>query len=131
MRMLWFSLPGLLLAAPPPGGTADFFETKIRPLLANKCFACHTDAKLRWLRLDSRDAIVRGGKTGPAFIPGKPDESLLIQAVSRWHERLKMPPSDPLAEPQVAELAALRVTGGAWPQFSQALLTSVEFSSVN
>ena len=49
---------------------------------------------------------MRGGKTGPAIVAGKPEESLLIQAVSRRHERLKMPPSDPLAETQVADLDA-------------------------
>jgi len=115
MRIVWIFLPGLLAAAPLPGGPADFFETRIRPLLANKCFACHTDAKLGGLRLDSRDAIVRGGKTGPAIVPGKPEESLLIQAVSRRHERLKMPPTDPLAEPEVADLAAWVKMGAVWP----------------
>jgi len=115
MRIVWIFLPGLLAAPPLPGGPADFFETRIRPLLANKCFACHTDAKLGGLRLDSRDAIVRGGKTGPAIVPGKPEESLLIQAVSRRHERLKMPPTDPLAEPEVADLAAWVKMGAVWP----------------
>ncbi len=115
MRVLLVSLPAVLLAAPPPGGTTDFFETKIRPLLANKCFACHTEAKLGGLRLDSREAIVRGGKTGPAIVAGKPEESLLIQAVSRRHERLKMPPTDPLAEAEVADLAAWVKMGAAWP----------------
>lgn len=113
MQILLFFLPAALLAA--PAGTDDFFETKIRPLLANKCFACHTEAKLGGLRLDSREAIVRGGKTGPAIVAGKPEESLLIQAVSRRHERLKMPPSDPLTETQVAELTAWVKMGAVWP----------------
>ena len=84
-------------------------------MLANKCFACHTDAKLGGLRLDSRDAILRGGRSGPAIVLGKPDESLLIQAVARRHERLKMPPADPLAEAQVADLAAWVKMGAVWP----------------
>jgi hypothetical protein len=117
MRTLLFFLPAALLAA-PPAGADDFFECKIRPLLANKCFACHTEAKLGGLRLDSREAIVRGGKTGPAIVAGKPEESLLIQAVSRRHERLKMPPSDPLSETQVADLAAWVKMGAIWPSSS-------------
>ena len=115
MRVMWTLLPGLLLAAAPPVETVDFFEAKIRPLLAGKCFACHTDAKLGGLRLDSRDAIIRGGKTGPAIVPGKPDQSLLIQAVSRRHERLKMPPTETLTEAQVADLVAWVKADAVWP----------------
>ena len=115
MRMLRVFLPGLLLAARSPGETTDFFETKVRPLLASKCFACHTDAKLGGLRLDSRESAVRGGKSGPAIVPGNADDSLMIQAVSRKHERLKMPPSETLAEADVAILATWIKAGAVWP----------------
>ena len=77
--------------APDP---ADFFESKVRPLLANHCYACHTGAQSGGLRLDSREAVLKGGKSGPAVIPGKPDESLLIAATAYTHERIKMPPSE-------------------------------------
>jgi hypothetical protein len=119
MKIPLFLVPCALLAAPAPG-TVEFFEVKIRPLLANKCYSCHTDAKLGGLRLDSRDAVLKGGKTGPAIIPGKPEESLLIQAVARRHERLKMPPSDPLGETEVADLAAWVKSGAVWPDASPA-----------
>jgi hypothetical protein len=69
----------------------DFFETKIRPILATQCYSCHTSSKLGGLRLDSREALLSGGVSGPAITPGKPDESLLIRAVRQTEERLKMP----------------------------------------
>src|SRR4051812_48832851 len=70
-----------------------FFELKIRPVLAGTCFKCHGGQKTSsGLRVDSRDALVRGGETGPAVVPGKPDESLLVQAVRYTDEDLRMPP---------------------------------------
>src|SRR4051812_39712384 len=71
----------------------DFFETKVRPALATHCYACHTETRMGGLRLDSADAIAKGGKSGPPIVPGKPDESLLVQAIRRTHERIKMPPA--------------------------------------
>ena len=53
---------------------ADFFETKIRPVLANNCYSCHTSSQLGGLRLDSRDAMLKGGKSGPALVPGDPEQ---------------------------------------------------------
>ena len=55
----------------------EFFETKVRPILATECFSCHTDSQLGGLRLDSREAMLRGGKSGPAIVPGDPEKSLL------------------------------------------------------
>jgi len=81
----------LLQAADPE---AAFFESKIRPLLAHNCFACHTNSRLGGLRLDSRESVLEGGKSGPALVPHNPDDSLLIQAVGHTHPRLKMPPAD-------------------------------------
>ena len=52
----------------------EFFESRIRPLLVDNCFDCHTDDEKGGLRLDSRDALLKGGETGPAIVPGDPDE---------------------------------------------------------
>src|SRR5271154_4369842 len=55
-----------------------FFEQNVRPLLAEKCYSCHGDKKQKGgLRLDSIEAILKGGESGPAVVPGKPDDSLL------------------------------------------------------
>src|SRR5581483_4658346 len=60
----------------------DFFEKSVRPVLATHCFECHGQAKQKaGLRLDSRAAILAGGETGPAIVPGKPQESLLVKAI--------------------------------------------------
>ena len=64
----------------------EFFETKIRPVLAANCYDCHTEMRNGGLRLDSREAMLKGGRTGPAIVPGDPDKSLLIQAVRQTSE---------------------------------------------
>src|SRR5258705_2167534 len=69
----------------------DFFEARVRPVLATNCYACHTDSKLGGLRVDSRVSLLEGGKSGPAIVPGRPDESLLIKAVMHADPKLKMP----------------------------------------
>lgn len=95
--------------------TAVFFEKRVRPVLAANCFACHTTARMGGLRLDSREAALKGGGRGPAIVPGDPERSRLIAAVEHRTEQLKMPPQGKLTE---AEIAALRewVKGGApWP----------------
>ena len=57
-----------------PGAQKDFFESRIRPVLAQQCFVCHTNSKMGGLRLDSRDDILKGGKSGPApLFPGRLD----------------------------------------------------------
>jgi len=100
--------------------SSEFFENKIRPLLANKCYACHTASKLGDLRLDSRDALLKGGKSGPAVIPGQPDESLLIRAVTHADERLKMPMAGgKLAAQEIADLREWVKNGAPWPEQKQ------------
>src|SRR5262245_1549293 len=95
----------------------EFFEARIRPLLADKCYACHTTSKLGELRLDSRDAMLQGGKSGPAIVPGKPDESRLIRAVKQVDPRLKMPMAgDKLSEREIADLTQWIQDGAPWPE---------------
>ena len=77
----------------------QFFEQHVRPLLATHCFECHGSKKqFSELRVDSRDGLLRGGENGPALVPGKPEESLLIEAVRR--ESLEMPPEEELTPEQ-------------------------------
>ncbi len=107
---------------PPPVGAEDeaFFEAKIRPVLAEKCWSCHGDAKQTSdLRLDSRASALEGGVEGPAVVPGKPEESLLITAVRR-REHLKMPPKEALPDEAVRDLEEWVRRGAPWPAGSVA-----------
>ena len=73
----------------------DWFEREVRPLLAEHCYACHASSLAKpkgGLTLDSREGILTGGESGPAAVPGKPAESLLVQAIRR--QSLEMPPSN-------------------------------------
>jgi Protein of unknown function (DUF1553)/Protein of unknown function (DUF1549)/Planctomycete cytochrome C len=117
-----------LLAAPAIALAADsgrfdpaaveFFEKNIRPLLADNCFTCHsanTNSK-GGLRVDDRNGLLQGGERGPAIVPGQPDNSRLIRAVSYTDEDLKMPPNKRLSAEQVALLTRWIADGAAWPE---------------
>ncbi len=97
----------------------EFFEAKIRPLLATHCHACHTGSGLGNLRLDSREGVLKGGKSGKVVVEGKPELSLLIEAVKRTHVRLKMPPVGALSADEVADLENWIRTGLPWPEKQQ------------
>ena len=90
------------------------FEKTIRPLLAEKCWGCHNAKKQKGdLRLDSLAAMLAGGDSGPAIVPGKPEQSLLITAI-RHSEQLKMP-KDKLPAADIAALTAWVKAGAVWP----------------
>ena len=91
------------------------FETQVRPVLAKNCWGCHRQSAMGGLRLDARDPILKGGKSGPAIVVGQPDQSLLIQAVNHTHDRLKMPPQGKLGDADVAALTEWIRTGAYWP----------------
>ena len=85
----------------------DFFEKRVRPVLVKRCWECHgaEEAKRRGgLRLDSREAVLRGGETGPAAIPGDVDASLLSEAIGFQSSQIEMPPSGRLPEQEIADL---------------------------
>ena len=97
------------------------FETSIRPLLFERCFKCHSEAMTKGgLRLDSREGIKKGGETGPAVIPGKPDESLLLGAV-RHENGLEMPPDGKLTDTQIVAIAEWISAGAVWPGTSKSV----------
>lgn len=99
----------------------EFFETRVRPVLAKNCFGCHTSAPMGNLAMVSSESLQKGGKSGPAIVPGKPDESLLIQAVSHTHPRLKMPPQGQLSAGEISDLRAWVEMGAVWPASSEKL----------
>jgi len=112
LRIPMLLLLARLMTAQEP---AEFFESRVRPVLSKNCFACHTNSKLGGLQLDSREHLLQGGASGPAIVPGQPDSSLLIQAVRRTHARFKMPPQGKLADEEIAGLAAWVKMGAVWP----------------
>ncbi len=104
--------------APAPAAVsaeqAKFFELKVRPLLADKCFGCHGAEKQKGdLRLDSLAGHLRGGESGAAIEPGQPDASLLVEAIR--YEGFEMPPSGRLDDDSVATLVRWVEMGAPWP----------------
>lgn len=106
----------------PPAGQADFFESKIRPLLVNHCLECHgAENANSELRLDSRAAILRGGSSGdPGAISGQPDASSVLLAV-RHEGDYDMPPGKTLSAQEIADLARWIDMGLPWPESSSTI----------
>jgi mono/diheme cytochrome c family protein len=98
----------------PVSANVHFFNEKVRPILAQNCYKCHTSEAMGELRLDSREAILKGGETGAVITPGNPDKSLLIEAVRQTGD-LKMPPKGAkLRESEIADLVAWVKSGAVW-----------------
>ncbi len=99
-----------------PHDSDRFFFDKVQPLLATRCSSCHGPDKAEGdLRLDSREAALKGGDSGPALVPGKPDESLLLMAIKRTHRVLEMPPKEKLSGKDIAVLEGWIRDGTPWP----------------
>ncbi len=110
---LWGVSLGLPLLAEGP---ADFFEERVRPVLAGICGECHgSDQAKGGFRVNHRTGLLRGGHSGPAVVPGDPEASLMIQAIRRQHEDLAMPPKEALRAAQVAALEKWVASGAPWP----------------
>jgi hypothetical protein len=111
------------LAAPALAGTgtADsrnaFFETNIRPVLVARCLKCHGGEKTsNSLSVSTRDALLKGGDSGPAILPGRPEQSLLLQAIRYQSDDLKMPPDKKLPDRVIADFEQWIREGAAWPR---------------
>ena len=125
-RWIGITLIGLLLAPGVRVGAAeadaneagiDFFEKKVRPVLADQCYDCHGPQSGKGkakLRVDTREALLQGGLSGPAIIPGEPDRSLLILAV-RHDGAVAMPPKSKLEPDDIQALASWVKMGAPWP----------------
>jgi len=97
-----------------------FYIEKIRPILSQKCYKCHTDDRLSHLRVDSRAALLQGGKRGPAIVPGDPENSRLIEAVRQTGD-LKMPKEDKkLDDQEIADLIEWIKMGAPWDPLDRA-----------
>ena len=98
----------------------DFFEKNIRPVLAAKCYGCHSSkssAPMGGLAVDTREGLRKGGKSGAAaVVPGKPEESLLLRAIEHSTKDLKMPPGQALPKEQVQAFAEWIKAGAPDPR---------------
>src|SRR5213082_3166250 len=84
----------------------SFFETKVRPVLTDKCYGCHSSslrAPMSGLTLDSKAGVLKGGANGPVVVPGKPAESRLLKALTYTDPNLQMPPTGKLADSVIAD----------------------------
>lgn len=115
-------------AVAAPDNRAEFFETRVRPVLAKNCHACHSASKMAGLDLSTRDGLLQGGQSGPAIRVGDPDNSLLIQAIDQTHARLKMPPTGKLADAEIADLKTWIRDGGHWPEPKAAVISELQRS---
>src|SRR3954468_17992273 len=104
LRPVVFLALFILQTAPPNArgedAAVEFFEKKVRPVLVENCYNCHsanTNAR-SGLRVDDRNGLILGGDHGPAIIPGKPAESWLIRAVKQTDAKIKMPPNKHLTD---------------------------------
>ncbi len=112
-----------LAFAAPAGGRAapadEFFETRVRPVLAERCFKCHSDKAGKsqgGLKLDSRAALLAGGDSGPAVVAGKPADSALMKAVRRADDTVSaMPPDGAITAAQVKDLDKWIADGANFP----------------
>ena len=110
LPVLVFATVGAAFAQEITKEQSEFFESKIRPVLADTCYRCHSaDAgkSKGGLTLDSRDAMLKGGDTGPAIVPGEPAKSLLIKAITYGDPDLQMPPSSAGGKLSDAQITAL------------------------
>ena len=110
-------------AAGSNGKGVKFFESRIRPVLVSKCLSCHSQdaAKAKKLKgkllLDSRAGVLAGGESGPAIVPGQPEQSLLIQAMR--HQSLEMPPNERLGENVISDFVKWIAMGAPDPRDGQ------------
>ena len=121
LALMPLSLDSRLPALAQDGGAdgIEFFEKKIRPVLVDRCYSCHSAEakKLKGnLYVDTRDGLLNGGDLGPSVVPGDPDKSLLIKAIRYVDQDLKMPPKGRLSDEVVADFTAWVKRGAPDPR---------------
>jgi cytochrome c553 len=102
----------------PNDAAATFFESKVRPVLAERCFKCHSAQaeKLKaGFHADSLQGLLKGGDNGPAIVPAHPEQSRLIEAIGYGNIDLQMPPKGKLTDQQIADLTQWIKMGAPWP----------------
>src|SRR5687768_10116679 len=111
-------------AAPLSTAEVEFFEKRIRPVLVRQCMECHNEKKVKaGLYLDTREGVYKGGDSGPLFVAGNPDKSLLIQAIRYTDDDLQMPPKHRLTPEQVRDFEEWVRMGAPDPRDGKVPLT--------
>ncbi len=121
--------------APPKISPDDlqFFETKVRPILVDRCYKCHSksaDKVKGGLLLDTREGWMHGGNDGDVIVPGKPDDSMLIQAIRYDDKELQMPDDGKLSDQQIADLTEWVRRGAPDPRSLTAEGSSSKYGGV-
>ena len=102
-------------APKPTPEQEEFFESKVRPVLAKNCYGCHTSSASGGLRLDSRAAMLKGGQDGVVVVPKHPESSLLVTAI-HYDGKIQMPPVGRLKSDEIASLEEWIRDGAPWPE---------------
>ncbi|HEY1376590.1 MAG TPA: PSD1 and planctomycete cytochrome C domain-containing protein [Gemmataceae bacterium] len=129
----WFAGLALVLAAgraPAAEPGVEFFEKHIRPVLAEKCYRCHSanaDKVRGGLLLDTRDGVLKGGDNGPAVVSGHPEKSRLLAALKGAGDAKPMPPKEPLPAEVVARFEAWVKMGAPDPRTAAAPGSAIDF----
>src|SRR5437879_4410714 len=113
---------GSVFSAEPASGGLALFNDYIGPLFRERCYECHSHESGKakgGLVLDSRNGWAKGGEHGPAIVPGKPEESLLLRAVSHTDPDLQMPPKKKLSDDQISKLRQWVALGATDPRSSE------------
>jgi len=126
----------LAVAVAPAAGAVDphraamaYFENQVRPILFQRCYECHGEAKQKGgLRADHISHLKAGGKNGPAVVPGEPGQSALIEAVRYGNPDLQMPPEARLPDAEIAILEKWVRIGAPWPDSDKVVETGKGFT---
>ena len=126
-------------AAPQDTSSPDkakqaFFQQKVQPILSAHCYDCHSAStrSAGGLRVDDARALLEGGKTGPAIVPGRPDDSLLLQRILMTDEKKRMPKGDdPLADAEVASIRAWIADGAQWADAAPATAVTASVQKIS
>src|SRR5438105_3718201 len=128
LALLLLAAPSFAVAQTPDREGIEFFETKIRPVLVEHCFKCHTGKKAKAdLWLDSRAAMLKGTDNGPAVVPGAPDKSLLVKAIRYEDANLRMPPPGKLPAGVIADFTEWIRRGAPWPTEGKSVVAVKDF----
>ena len=130
--MIIFVIALSLLGAPEEAGQdpIDFFEEKIRPVLVERCYQCHSAEAARRgmlmgkLQLDTREGVQRGGSRGSVVVAGRPDQSILIEALEYTNPNLQMPPGGKLPDEVTADFVQWVALGAPDPRDAQSVDTA-------